>query len=147
MIYLRDILNKFGSAYIEREGRWMPLTEGYCKGFDLDLEFGKMGEEFTQQVFEGNSKVEVKTERNMWRKTGNIAIEYECRGKKSGISVTQADWWCHVLADDEEVNAMLMVPTDKMKSLARKYFKTKKMGGDDKQSKFVLIPLREVFNG
>ena len=90
---------------------------------------------------------EVKKERNMWRKTGNIAIEYECRGKKSGISVTQAEWWCHVLADDEEVNAMLMVPTDKMKSLARKYFKTKKMGGDDKQSKFVLIPLREVFNG
>ena len=54
---------------------------------------------------------------------------------------------CHVLADDEVVNAMLMVPTDKMKSLARKYFKTKKMGGDDKQSKFVLIPLKEVFNG
>ena len=42
---------------------------------------------------------------------------------------------------------MLMVPTDKMKTLARKHFKKKKIGGDDKQSKFVLIPLKEVFNG
>ena len=114
--------------------------------FDIDLKYGQIFENKLSDIFK-NKKVEVKTERNMWRKTGNIAIEYECRGKKSGISVTQADWWCHVLADDEEVNAMLMVPTDKMKSLARKYFKTKKMGGDDKKSKFVLIPLREVFNG
>ena len=42
---------------------------------------------------------------------------------------------------------MLMVPTNKMKQLARKYFSRKKEGGDDKQSKFVLIPLKEVFNG
>jgi hypothetical protein len=111
--------------------------------FDIDLKYGQIFENKLSDIFK-NKKVEVKTERNMWRKTGNIAIEYECRGKRSGISVTQADWWCHVLAD---VNAMLMVPTDKMKQLARKYFSRKKEGGDDKQSKFVLIPLKEVFNG
>ena len=42
-------------AYIWKGDSWMPLTEGYCKGFDIDLAFGKMGEEFTQKVFEGNS--------------------------------------------------------------------------------------------
>ena len=114
--------------------------------FDIDLKYGQIFENKLSDIFK-NKKVEVKTERNMWRKTGNIAFEYECRGKMSGISVTQADWWCHILADDEEVNAMLMVPTDKMKTLARKHFKKKKIGGDDKQSKFVLIPLKEVFNG
>lgn len=25
--------------------------------------------------------------------TGNIAVEYKCRGKDSGIRVTQAKWW------------------------------------------------------
>jgi len=32
-------------AMIKKGDDWMPLTEGYCKGFDLDLKFGKMGEE------------------------------------------------------------------------------------------------------
>ena len=45
MIKLSDILKVFGEAYIEQGGNWMPLTEGYCKGFDIDLKFGKMGEE------------------------------------------------------------------------------------------------------
>ena len=54
---MMDIYKKWGgSAYILKGEDWMPLTEGYCKGFDIDLKFGKMGEEFTQQVFGGNSK-------------------------------------------------------------------------------------------
>ena len=32
----------------------MPITEGYCKGFDLDLKFGKMGEEFVKRYLENN---------------------------------------------------------------------------------------------
>tara|TARA_X000001388_G_scaffold76296_1_gene73239 strand:+ start:450 stop:806 length:357 start_codon:yes stop_codon:yes gene_type:complete len=113
--------------------------------FDIDLRYGQIFEAKLSHIFK-DKKVEVKTERDHWRKTGNIAIEYECRGKKSGISVTEADWWCHVLADGNEVNSMLMMPTDKMKSLARKYYKNKKKGGDDNASKFVLIPLKEMFN-
>ena len=30
------------------------MTDEYIKGWDLDLKFGKMGEDFTKEVFEGN---------------------------------------------------------------------------------------------
>ena len=76
---MMDIYRKWGdNAYIEKEGSWMPMTEGYCKGFDIDLEFGKMGEEFVSKVLEGNTKIEVKTERDIWVTTGNVAIEIRC---------------------------------------------------------------------
>ena len=68
-----------GEAMIEREGVWMPLSEGYCKEYDLhvkeDMLFGKIGENFTKDLFEGNTKMEIKTERDIWKTTGNIAIE------------------------------------------------------------------------
>ena len=35
--------------------------------------------------------MEVKTERDWWYKTNNIAIEVECYGKPSGIMATEAD--------------------------------------------------------
>ena len=33
-----------------------------------------------------DKKIEVKSERGMWLKTGNIAIEFESYGKPSGIA-------------------------------------------------------------
>lgn len=33
-------------------------------------------------------------------KTSNVAIEVSCRGKPSGLSVTQADYWIHILKVD-----------------------------------------------
>lgn len=43
----------------------------------------------------GQSKyIEIK-EDFMCAKTGNIAIEYQCRGKASGVSTTEADIWIY----------------------------------------------------
>ena len=75
-----DIYKKFGKNSLIKEegGRWMPLTEGYCKGHDLKVEedmlFGRIGEEFTRDLFEGNTKIEIKTERDIWEKTGQNYI-------------------------------------------------------------------------
>ena len=44
--------------------------------FDLDLEYGQIREKRIENLLKG-SKIEIKTERSWWRKTGNIAIEYE----------------------------------------------------------------------
>ena len=149
MIYLRDILDKFGSAHIEREGRWMPLTEGYCKGFDLDLEFGKMGEEFTQQVFEGNSKVEVKTERDIWVTTGNIAIEIRCNGKPSGLSTTESSVWVHLLAHNNVIKGGFLFKVDELKAKIKKLHESEDlklvMGGDNNASQMALLPIKELF--
>ena len=150
MIKLQDILDKFGSAYIEREGRWMPLTEGYCKGFDLDLEFGKMGEEFTQKVFEGNSKVEVKTERDIWVTTGNIAIEIRCNGKPSGLSTTESSVWVHLLAHNGAIKGGFLFKVDELKAKIKKLHENGDlklvMGGDNNASQMALLPIKELFD-
>ena len=64
----------------------------YSSKFDLDLEFGQVYEKGLQKLFTQKGKIEVKTERDKWLETGNIAIEIRCRGKKSGISITESDW-------------------------------------------------------
>ena len=145
-----DIYKRWGdSSYIRKEGTWMPLTEGYCKGFDIDLEFGKMGEEFTQKVFEGNSKVEVKTERDIWEKTGNIAIEMRCKGKPSGISTTESDVWIHLLSVNSVIKGGFVFKVDQLKAKIKKLHKDGNlkivMGGDDNASQMALLPIKELF--
>ena len=63
-----------------------PKTEDRKK-FDIDLEYGKIRETQVLDMFE-NAKIEVKSERDIWQKSGNIAIEYECYGKPSGIKAS-----------------------------------------------------------
>jgi hypothetical protein len=147
---MMDIYKKWGgSAYILKGEDWMPLTEGYCKGFDIDLKFGKMGEEFTQQVFEGNSKVEVKTERDIWMTTGNVAIEIRCKGEPSGLSTTEANVWIHLLAHKGEIKGGYLFIVDELKAFIKKRHKEGNlkivMGGDDNASQMALIPRKELF--
>ena len=114
--------------------------------FDIDLEYGQVREQELADILQ-NEKIEVKTERDKWKETGNICIEFQCRGKASGIAVTQAKWWTHVLADGDETVCMLLFPTDKLKEIARKAVVDGKVvyGGDDNLSKMVLLPLKEIF--
>ena len=116
--------------------------------FDIDLQYGQVREQELADILQ-NEKIEVKTERDKWKETGNICIEFRCRGKESGIAVTEAKWWVHVLADGNETVCMLMFPIDKLKEIARKHVVNKAKvvyGGDDNLSKMVLIPLKEIFN-
>ena len=66
------------------------------KKFDIDLEYGKVREKQVADMLQ-DKKIEVKSERGMWQKTGNIAIEFESYGKPSGIRATEADYWFHNL--------------------------------------------------
>ena len=76
MIKLLDIYNVFGDlSLITHHGRIIPLDYEEMKKFDIDLEFGQMGEEFVRDLQNGNNKIEVKTERDIWKTTGNIAVE------------------------------------------------------------------------
>ena len=147
---MMDIYRMWGdSAYIERKGNWMPMTEGYCKGFDIDLKFGKMGEEFTSLVFEGNSKVEVKTERDIWVRTGNVAIEMRCKGQPSGISTTDATVWIHLLSYKGVIKGGFLFKVDELKAKIKKLHKSGGlrlvMGGDDNASQMALLPIKELF--
>jgi len=150
MIKLIDIYNYYnGDVYIEKGGQFVPLTEGYCKGFDLDLEYGKMGEEFVQQVMEGNTKIEIKTERDIWKTTGNIAIEIRCNGRPSGLSTTEADTWIHLLAYKGVIEGGFLLKVGLIKDEIKKRHKNNNlnivMGGDNNASQMVLLPIKELF--
>ena len=118
----------------------------YNKKFDLDLKYGLEREKRLASILDKDkSKIEVKTERDWWFKTGNIAIEMECNGKPSGVMATKSDYWVHILAEGDKDYCRLIFDTKTIKRLAKKYISTLKAGGDGFRSKFVLIPLAEIF--
>ena len=113
--------------------------------FDIDLNFGQIYEEKIRKLFEGEGSIEVKTERDIWADTGNIAIEIRSRGKPSGLSITEAKWWIQVFTVDKDVKFMLMFRVDKLRK-AVKYLYINELapkinGGDDNTSELILIPI------
>ena len=63
--------------------------------FKYDLELGQEGENLIAKLL-SDSTIEVKLDFIAWR-TDNIFIEYESRGKPSGIYATTSDYWFHRL--------------------------------------------------
>ena len=124
--------------------RKLEPTTANRKKFDLDLQYGKVREQLVADMLQ-DKKIEVKSERGMWQKTGNIAIEMECNGKPSGVMATKSDYWVHILAEGDKDYCRLIFDTKTIKRLAKKYISTLKAGGDGFRSKFVLIPLAEIF--
>ena len=113
--------------------------------FDIDLNFGQIYEEKIRELFEGEGSIEVKTERDIWANTGNIAIEIRSRGKPSGLSITEAKWWIQVFTVDKDVKFMLMFRVDKLRK-AVKYLYINELapkinGGDDNTSELILVPI------
>ena len=104
------------------------------KNYTHDLKFGEMKE------------IEVKTDRK-WKETGNIAVEFMSRGKKSGISITEAKYWAFILDNDSKVEGIIILPIDSLKQLSREYYSQGKItkGGDYNTSDMVLIPLSEIW--
>ena len=122
----------------------MKKNKDYTNKFDIDLAKGIQMEETLKEFFEGK-RIEVKSERHIWETTGNHFVEYECRGKPSGIAVTEAEYWALMLVrEDETIVMVYIVPIERMKALARKYWKNKTIGGDDNLSKGILVPISEI---
>ena len=114
--------------------------------FDIDLKYGQEREKkIVSLLDQDKNKLEVKTERDWWAKTGNIAIEVECWGKPSGLSKTEADYWVHILAIGKEDYCKLIFEVPKVKKIADKFKDNYKMIGDHHASKCILIPLKELF--
>ena len=65
--------------------------------FITDLDYGKASEKTIAGILGLSAKeFEVKTERDWWTRTGNIAIELEYKGKASGLNITEAPYGIHV---------------------------------------------------
>jgi len=120
-------------------------TKENRKKFDLDLEYGQIREDRIADMLT-NKKIEVKSERGMWMKTGNICIEYESYGKPSGIITTEADFWFHNLCIDDDIFCTFIFDVPKLKQLIDKLdFKKSVCGGDNKASKMWLVNIQKLF--
>ena len=116
------------------------------KKFDIDLEYGKVREKLVADMLQ-NKKIEVKSERDVWQKTGNIAIEYECYGKPSGINTTESDYWFHNLCIGDETFATLFFDTKSLKKIINKLdYKRSVSGGDNMASRMYLLNLQKLFS-
>lgn len=116
------------------------------KKFDLDLQYGKVREQMVATMLQ-DKKIEVKSERDLWMKTGNIAIEYECYGKPSGIMVTQADFWFHNLCIGDETFATLVFDVKALKRIINNLdYKKSVRGGDNYASRMYLLNIKKLFS-
>lgn len=118
--------------------------------FDIDLKFGEKFEKSLAKILT-LGKVEVKTERDKWKETGNVAIELSSRGKLSGLNTTKAEWWAQLLTIEGEIKAVMMFPVKRLKEIVKESIHNGKgrmtMGGDDNTSELALVPLEDLTNG
>ena len=121
-----------------------PIKEDRKK-FDLDLQYGSIREDRIADMLT-NKKIEVKSERGMWMKTGNICIEYQSYGKPSGIETTEADFWFHNLCIGEDIFCTLDFDVPKLKQLVKKLDYLKSVsGGDHNASRMYLVNIQKLF--
>ncbi len=115
--------------------------------FDLDLKFGKTHERKIAKLFGiKEEQIEVKTERDWWARTGNLCIEVERRGKPTGISITKAKIWIHVLSKGNKQMLRLVFDVGVLKKIVKKYKDNWKMVGDRKETKAVMIKFKDILN-
>lgn len=105
------------------------MSKGCFKPYDVWIEYA--GERTT---------FEVKTDR-MTARTGNIVVEFECSGKPSGITATEADYWVYFI---HNTGIWYLIPTEEIKSriAGKKYSRTVK-GGDGWRSNMYVFPVAE----
>ena len=121
-------------------------TKSNRKKFDIALQYGKIRESQIADMLQ-NSKIEVKSERGMWQKTGNIAIEYESYGKPSGINATESDYWFHNLCIGKETYATLVFNTDILRNIINSLdYKRSVSGGDHNASRMYLVNIQKLFS-
>jgi hypothetical protein len=116
----------------------------YCSDFKTDLIIGQEGEKYLGGLLK-DSTIEVKTD-FMVDKTGNVAIEYESRGKPSGISTTQSSHWAIIFSGQYNKELTILIEVNRLKRISREYYKKGKVvkGGDNNTSKLILIPIEKL---
>ena len=119
----------------------------YTSKFDIDLKFGESFEYSLGQIL-NMGKIEIKTERDIWVDTGNVAIELMNQGNASGLSVTEAEWWAQILSFKGDIKSVILLPVKELKKKVKHSVQHGQgrivMGGDYNASEIALIPIKEI---
>ena len=97
------------------------IKKGYFKEYDI--------------ILDDTTKVEVKAEK-MASITGNIAIEYSCSGRPSGILTTEADLWVHFIVFDA-YEECYCIPIQDLRNIVRNCRSVR--GGDGMRANMYLV--------
>jgi hypothetical protein len=114
----------------------------YNNDFKYDLKVGQGAENEFAEILE-NSLVEVKYDLQA-SVTGNVFVEFESRGKASGIATTEAFWWTFKIAE----GTFITIDVEDLKVKCRKVYVERGFvkGGDSNTSKGVLLPVRKLIS-
>ena len=118
----------------------------YNSDFKYDLKEGILKGETKFHKMLSESKIEVKFDR-MTRKTGNVYIEFESRGKPSGIRTTEADYWVYFTHDEECFVLSVDRLNQKLLNLKQLGKARVVLGGDSNTSKGFLVKLKDLYGG
>ena len=112
----------------------------YNNDFRYDLKVGQVAERQLGEMLD-NAKIEVKRDLRASR-TKKVFVEFFCRGKPSGISTTEADYWAFMVSD----KVVVILPTEKLKGLVEEAIENGKAisGGDRNTSQGVLISIERL---
>jgi hypothetical protein len=99
---------------------------------------------FSQLLFKTGTdklKIEHKTDKRAMT-TGNLFVEYECRGESSGIDKTEA----HIYAVEWDRECWLVLPTQRLRRIATRGPLPRTDGGDFNSADAVLVCLDRIFD-
>jgi len=111
--------------------------------FRYDLKYGQQEEVFIHELLseQGEIKLEVKSDRKA-QYTGNVYIEYQSRGKPSGLSTTEAGYYVFKFKN----GLVLMLPVEKLKKFCNTLTEKKRSvkGGDNNSSLGCLVKVEDL---
>ena len=112
--------------------------------FKHDLKFGQMYEtKFHRMLSE--QEIEVKSDRQSMD-TGNVFIEFESRGKLSGISTTEADYYAYYIDDEMCITINVKILKAKLKKLYKENKAIVRPGGDKNTSMGLVVKIKDLLH-
>ena len=144
------MMNLKGVEMEEKLKQYQNIAYNKDNKFDVDLEFGEKFEKSLAKILT-LGKIEVKTERDKWNSTRNVAIELSCNNNLSGLNTTEADYWAHILTLKGDIKGIILLPVEKLKEMVKLSVHDGNgrvvMGGDNNASEIALIPLEDLAHG
>ena len=108
--------------------------------FTKDLSYGKKHEKLVMKSMEN---FELKTDR-MAHKTGNVYVEFQSRGKDSGIRTSKSDTWIFKIVSKGDRHLFsIHIPLTRLKKLVSKDYRVVP-GGDNLTSRGYLVPILDL---
>ena len=117
----------------------------YDSDFSADAKKNKIAKRILKEVLENPKKV---TRDARCYRSGNVVVEYESKGKPSGIVTTKDSWWCFVLSGGFKDEVIIMVEMDRLKKIAEREYQRGNIcvGGDSNTSKLIKIPVKDLLD-